>query len=314
MSVKRLNYFTHQFLREEDFKDEQAYHVEMRRRHNQLPYGWGIVQGLEVHKKGEREITISPGTAIDKEGREIVVSSTVTRDLGSFDRGSHTFVTVTYGETWEEADHHSAGGVEGYTRVTESPEFNEKRHQPPKDGAVITLARVHLDEVGHVRHIDTDSSIRKTAVIVNPAAGWMRLPFKPIRLSPVKIDGRLVRFGNEAQAEEFEFIVGEAFAYCDDRGARGSMEIPVPPAVTSLVGFRIAGTTRGRVTVHLFRVGWNLHENKGENTELLRETVSGPSFHKDIAVESRLDESHSLSVSVKAEGESYIWLLAAKFE
>jgi hypothetical protein len=314
VSVKRLNYFTHQFLREQDFKDEQAYHLDMRRRHNQLLHGWGIVEGLEVQRKGEREITISPGTAIDRDGREIIVLSPVTRDLGSFDRGSHTFITVAYGESWEEADHHAAGGIEGYTRVTESPEFNEKRHQPPKDGAAITLARVQLNEVGHVGHIDADSSIRKRAGIVNPAAGWMRLPFKPIRMNPARIDGRRVRIVNEAQLDDYEFIVDEYTAYCDDKGALGSMEIPVPPAATNLVGFRIAGTTRGKVTVHLFRVGWNLHENKGEKTKLLEQTVNGPSFHKDIPVETRLDESHALAVSVRAEGESTIWLVAAKFE
>jgi len=312
VSVKRLNYFTHQFLREQDFRDEQNYHLLMRRHHNQLLHGWGIVQGLEVQKKGEREITISPGSAIDKDGQEIIVSTPVTRDLGSFERSSHTFVTVAYGE--EESDHHSAGGVEGYTRVTESPKFDEKRHQPPKDGAVITLARVHLDEVGHVRHIEADSSIRKMVSIVNPAAGWMRLSFKPIRMPAVRIDNRPVRFVDQEQAEEFEFIVDEYTARSDARGARGSMEIPVPPAVTRLVGFRIAGTTAGRVTVHLFRVGWNLNQNRGEQSELLKETVNGPTFHKDIPVETSLDESHALAVSVRAEGESNIWLVAAKFE
>ena len=74
MFIKRLNYFTHQFLREQDFKDEQAYHLEMCRRHNRMLHGWGVVTGLEVQKKGEREITINPGTAIDKEGRELMLA------------------------------------------------------------------------------------------------------------------------------------------------------------------------------------------------------------------------------------------------
>jgi hypothetical protein len=311
MSVKRLNYFTHQFLREQDFKDEQAYHLQMRHRHNQLVYGWGIVEGFHVRKKGEREITIEPGIAIDKDGKEIIVSSTVTRDLGSFERSSHTFVTVAYGESMEESDHHSAGGVEGYTRVTESPVFNETRHQPEKDGAVITLARVHLNEVGHVHHIETDSSVRKIAGVRNPSVGWMRLPFKPVRMSHEKMTVGPVKFVNQ---QEHEFIVEGAFARCDERGASGSMDIPVPPAASKLVAFRIAGTTSGRVFVHLLRVGWNLHENKAEQTQLLDEIVSGPSFHKEIPAAYPLDETHALAVTVRAEGESYICLVAAKFE
>ena len=98
MSIKRLNYFTHQFLREQDFKDEQAYHREMRYRHNRLLYGWGVMDGLEVHKKNEREITIDPGTGIDDQGRELILTHSVSRDLGSFERSSHTYITLAYAD------------------------------------------------------------------------------------------------------------------------------------------------------------------------------------------------------------------------
>lgn len=314
MSMKRVNYFTHQFLREQDFKDEQAYHLEMSRRHHRMLHGWGVITGLEVQKKGEREITITPGTAIDKEGRELTLTEHVSRDLSSSERSSYTHVTIAYAETWDEADHQAAGGVEGYTRVTESPKIDAGKREPPKDGSVVTLARIQLDDVGHIHRIEMDASIRKPCGISNPAAGWIRLPFKPLRLNPVKVDGKRVRVVSESEAEEVEFVVDEATAYCDQRGARGSMQIPVPPSAKSIVGFRIAGTTAGNVTVHLFRTGWNLQDNKGEKTELLKETVHGPSFHKDIPVESRLDDSHALAVSVKAEGEAVIWLVAVKFE
>jgi hypothetical protein len=314
MAVKRLNYFTHQFLREQDFKDEQTYHIEMRRRHNSLLHGWGIVTGLEVQKKGEREITISPGMAIDKEGRELVLAEPVIRDLSALEHSSHTYIGIAYAEIWDKADHQSAGGVEGHTRVTEAPEIIEKKHELPKDGSVITLARVHLDDVGHVSRVETDASIRKQCGSSNSAAGWMRLPFKPTRLNPVRIDKKLVRVLSDTEAEEYEFVVDEATAYCDEKGARGSMQIPVPPSAKNVTGFRIAGTTDGNVTVHLFRVGWNLQSNEAEKTELLKETVSGPHFHKDIHVKAVLDESHALAVSVRAVGVTNICLVAAKFE
>ena len=170
-----------------------------------------------------------------------------------------------------------------------------------------------MDDVGHIHRVEMEAAIRKVCG-QSAAAGWVRLPFKPVRLNPVKIDGKRVRVVSESEAEEVEFVVDEATAYCDQRGARGSMQIPVPPAAKGIVGFRIAGTTSGKVTVHLLRTGWNLQDNKGEKTPLLEETVHGPSFHKDIPVESHLDDSHALAVSVKAEGETVIWLVAAKFE
>jgi hypothetical protein len=314
VSVKRLNYFTHQFLREQDFKDEQKYHLEMRRRHNRLFHSWGVAEGLEVQRRGEREITISPGVAIDGEGREIVLLTSMTRDLSSFTRDSHTYITISYRETWEESDHHNVGGVEGYARVTESPEVSEKKHQPPADGSVVTLARVRINDVGHVGEIEMGASVRKRAISPSPAAGWVRLPFKPIRLNPVRSRGKLVKVVSEEIAEEFEFIVDEATAYCGEEGARGSMEVPVPPGAVRITGFRVAGTTRGAVTVHLHRVGWNVHDNKGEKTLLLEETFGGPAFHRDLHANAALDESHALAVSIIAEGETYIWLVAAKFE
>jgi hypothetical protein len=314
VSVKRLNYFTHQFLREQDFKDEQQYHLEMRRRHNRLFHSWGVAEGLEVHRKGEREIAISPGVAIDGQGREIVLLTSVTRDLSSLNRDSHTYVTIGYREQWDESDHHTAGGVEGYTRVNESPELSEKKNQPPADGSVVTLARVHLNDVGHVGEIDMGASVRKRAISPSPAAGWVRLPFKPVRLNPVRSGGKLVRVVSQEIAEEFEFIVDEATAYCDEKGARGSMAVPVPPAAVRITGLRVAGTTRGAVVVHLHRTGWNVHENKGEKTLLLQETFGGPAFHRDLHADAPLDESHALAVTVIAEGETYIWLVAAKFE
>lgn len=313
MSIKRLNYFTHQFLREQDFKDEQAYHLEMRRLHNRLLHGWGVVTGLEVQKKGEREITVSPGMAIDKDGRELVLAEPVTRDFSSLERSTHTHVTIAYAEKWDPADHQAAGGVEGYTRLTESPEIKEQKHDPPKDGSVVTLAKVHVDDVGHVHRIEMDAAVRKVIGPSNPAAGWMRLPFKPIRLNPVKIGGK-IHIGSSSEEEKFDFIVDEERTYCGEKGARGSMPIPVPPGAKGIVGFRIAGTTRGNVTVHLFRTGWNLAENKGEWTELVKETVNTPTFHKDIHMKHDLDDSHALAVSVKAERETDIYLVAAKFE
>lgn len=72
--IQRVNYFEGQRLRVDDFKDEQGYHLEMRRRHNKNLHNWGIATGLKVNwEKGTNKITVSPGMAIDVDGREIVL-------------------------------------------------------------------------------------------------------------------------------------------------------------------------------------------------------------------------------------------------
>ncbi|MFZ0771193.1 MAG: hypothetical protein WCA49_08060 [Candidatus Sulfotelmatobacter sp.] len=312
MSVKRLNYFTHQFLREQDFQAEQAYHVALRRQHNRLLHGWGVVEGFDVRKKSEREIVIDPGIAIDNLGREIVLATPVVRDFSNFERSSHGYATIAYAETWDEADHHSAGGVDGYTRVTESPEVSEKKHEPAKDGSVITLARVHLNENGNIHRIEKE--VRTTLGTKSSAVGWMRLPFKPVRLEVLRIGEKLV----PAKQWEpgIEFTVDVASAYCE-KSARGSMAIPVPPGAAKVKAFRICGTTRGKVELELVRTGWNVDENKGGHKVLLKRTVEREWFDEHVPLEEELqplNEFHSLAVSVIADGKTEIWLVAVRYE
>ena len=74
----RNHYFTGKLLVEADFTDEQRYHREKMRHHNQRLHGWGVVCGLKVKQHEnpacrDRFICIEPGTAIDCCGHEIVV-------------------------------------------------------------------------------------------------------------------------------------------------------------------------------------------------------------------------------------------------
>jgi len=312
VSVKRLNYFTHQFLREQDFQAEQAYHVAMRRQHNRLLHGWGVIEGFDVRKKSDHEIVIDPGIAIDNLGREIVLDGPVVRDISAFERNSHTYVAIAYDETKDEADHHSAGGVDGYTRVTESPVFSEHKHEPAKDGSVIALARVHLNENGSVQRIEKE--IRTTLDAGSSATGWMRLPFKPVRLEVLRIGEKLV----PAKQWEpgIEFTIDVASSYCE-KSARGTMAIPVPPGASKVKAFRICGTTRGKVELELVRTGWNIEENKGGHKVLLKRTVEREWFDEHVPVEEELqplNEFHSLAVSVIADGKTEIWLVAVRYE
>lgn len=77
--VQRLRYFDGEYLRSYDFTDEQSYHIEMRRLMNRKLHLHGVVYGLELVQDedsisgGPYFFSISPGVAIDKMGREIIV-------------------------------------------------------------------------------------------------------------------------------------------------------------------------------------------------------------------------------------------------
>src|SRR3954464_9465195 len=72
LSVARVQYFDHQFLRPQDLTDEQAYHLSMRRRHNIGGHSWGIVSGLQLEVV-DGGLYLRPGVAIDGLARELVV-------------------------------------------------------------------------------------------------------------------------------------------------------------------------------------------------------------------------------------------------
>jgi hypothetical protein len=80
----RVHYFPRQFLRTQDFADEQAYHVTMHRRHTIAHHTWGIVRGLEL-LVDEGSLFVQPGVAIDGYGRALVLSRKQPIDTGVFD-------------------------------------------------------------------------------------------------------------------------------------------------------------------------------------------------------------------------------------
>jgi hypothetical protein len=332
VTVKRLNYFNHQFLAEQDFKDEQVYHVDMRRRQNRFLHTWGVADGLEVEGVGDKEVLITRGFAIDKDGREIVLEDPARRDVRHLGSNTNGYVVLSYREAFEETDHHGGAGLDAYTRVTESAELRVERQLPAEDGSVVLLAQMTTDSEGRIAKLDTSVRKKAGAVLADASVaeeklaprlksalrgqGWLRLPFKPSRLFPVRVAGRLVR-PSEREAEASEFIIDIASAYCDERGARGSMGIPVPAGATAITGLRVVGEANGTITIELFRTGWNTARNKGEHQKLLTEVVQGAgSFHRHIQVrDSALNaEWDAVALTVEAQGKAEIWLVAAQFE
>src|SRR5205085_9484787 len=162
VEIKRTNYFTSQFLVEDDFRDEQAYHVDMRRLHNRALHVWGVVDGLTVSKTGAREVTVSEGMAIDSQGREIVFPS-ARKSQGALDKPGDFFVVISYRQDDQNSDYVYKGtGLTDtkYTRAVERWQL-EVKDSAPDDGSVIKLAKITLDANGLVG--DPDNTVRRLA-------------------------------------------------------------------------------------------------------------------------------------------------------
>lgn len=97
-SIARVHYFEGQFLRTQDFVDEQAYHVAMHRRHNIAHHTWGIVNGLELVVE-DGNFFVQPGMAVDGYGRELILPQKTALSSSAFvDKQSNELdVWLTYG-------------------------------------------------------------------------------------------------------------------------------------------------------------------------------------------------------------------------
>jgi hypothetical protein len=150
--TERPRYFFGQVIGVDDLEQEQLYHREKARRHNRLLHGWGIVRGLEVRAgtQGAREVTISPGYALDRQGEEIVLSRSVSVDLSGHTAASTVYVAVRYDERPERPVATPQG--QQYSRIRETFAV-EVLIRLPRQKPLVVLADVELGRDGKVESI-----------------------------------------------------------------------------------------------------------------------------------------------------------------
>ena len=161
--IKRLNYFNFQFLVDRDFEDEQAYHLQMRRRHNRQMHTPGVADGFTVTKAAANQVRISPGTAIDRDGREIVLDDARVHTLVTGGNNVDVFLAISYQDVSDPADRYTQGGIDDFTRVTERPKIEDTSSAPPADSPALLLARIRLNATGV---IESDAAINTTVRVV----------------------------------------------------------------------------------------------------------------------------------------------------
>jgi hypothetical protein len=174
---KRMNYFDRQFLRARDFKVEQQYHMDRHRRHNRLLHTPGVATAHDLTvtgKEGDLSITVTAGTAIDKEGREIILLNPTKPIPLPFDLGETLEVVINFQDKPDDLS--TDPGVSGFTRFTEEPnvqivgsEITPALQQMINDGMAFRLAKmeVEIDENAKTAKlkVDPDNSIRTLAGI-----------------------------------------------------------------------------------------------------------------------------------------------------
>jgi hypothetical protein len=201
-TTTRVNYFERQFLRTQDFKDEQAYHLAQSRRHNITQHTWGIVFGLEIKLDPADKIPVlEPGVAIDAYGRLLIVP--VRRTLGDpeFEKQGSEVIEIWLNYAHQESEDVPTGYVfcddeANPYRLQEVAQVwvqAPDRNQTP-DPNPVTEYRIHPDSE-EPDQVTTDEPLRQ----------W------PVYLGSVtRIKGKEVTYQIELSGRPYAGLVGES--------------------------------------------------------------------------------------------------------
>lgn len=307
----RPNYYNGQLLVEKDFLAEQSYHVRARRRHNLRLHGSGVVRGLEVLRSSDSSVTVKLGYAIDAAGQEIFLESAEEIDLSEFGPNDIVNVSLMYqeGESTEGVAKNSVvniNSIAGYAVIMTAT--------AKADSSEVLLARVKLDSQKKVAADAIDySGTQYAGTILAP--GWVRMPFRPIGLANIPENEKEIppsfRVGaTEALSPKPEKLESE------DKGAAGTMAIPIPPSANKIFRFRIAGSrNEGKITFSLLCGGWDPKKNEHVHRVLVEETISGgaPFLKECVINEPYIDpEFSTLSLSLRCTQRTAISFIAVK--
>ncbi|MEZ5351535.1 MAG: hypothetical protein R2762_02780 [Bryobacteraceae bacterium] len=141
-SVERNRFFNGQRLFASDLDAIDALHRQMRWLHNQSLHQPGIGSGFAITgKKGDRQVTIQSGYAIDSSGREIVLAETVVEPVppvanDGYGGAVYFDLTVSYPDEKLLKASETRDGIclpGGAIRLREIPVFCWVRLGPPPD-------------------------------------------------------------------------------------------------------------------------------------------------------------------------------------
>ncbi len=316
---ERPYYYNSQLLDENDFREEQRFHVNARRMHNQYMHGAGVVKGLTITSERSLSIKVNAGVAIDDAGNEMSIDNVDSISLAKFtDRG---WLKVSL--VFEEEDKASA---QKKNRLRYFVSLIISKVSDRYEG--ITLAELKLDYndegelyVEKISYNNTPYTERFIPGSITPEhlhpslqKGWLRLPFRPVPLTnPLKGESQpppSFRVGaTEARSETPEDLSVPS-------GAAGTMAIPIPPSVTKITRLRVAGEkNEGQIEIELLLGGWNFESRKHHRLTLVNEKITSEPYCETFLIkETELHpEFYTLSLWVRGTGKTAVSLIAVEF-
>lgn len=318
---QRPHYYNSQLLLEDDFLEEQRFHMSARRRHNQKLHGFGVVEGLTISRENDRAIKIHGGVAIDEAGNELIIETIKNINLSEFEANDSIRVTLVYEEEDDTGDISSAQKKrrQYFASIVLSKDSGRDEG--------VTLALLQLDDEGNLPENAIDyrstlyvrtmaqGAIKAENLDETLRKGWLRMPFRPFPLAnPLH--------GDKEPPPPFQVGATESRSADpanpgDPGGAAGTMDIPIPPSVTRVTALRIAGEkNEGQIEIELLKGGWDVKTKKHIREKVIEEIViSEEPYQRTFPIQDmQLDpEYHTLSLWVRGTAKTSVSIVAVEF-
>jgi hypothetical protein len=153
LQLERVAFFAGERLTAAQLTAAATYERELRQLHNRALHDWGIASGLGVTgAKDDRAVTVAPGYAIDRWGREIVVAAAHVEPVpavagGSDGTAARYLLTVAYTPDEDAVPVQRLAGVcapSGTVRLEERPSFRWRTSADLVPGIDVVLASVQI--------------------------------------------------------------------------------------------------------------------------------------------------------------------------
>jgi hypothetical protein len=272
-TIRHVRFFNTQFLREDEFREEQQYLNHMRRRLNYALFTDGVVeitsQDLTIVRDPDtatganpKRIRVRAGMAVGgnstvKETKEIILrrdSDPV--DLSTMFGGGTVWVTVNYLRTEV-----IIGGLTQPSRVDESAELRYHGSRPasgataPNGEPLIIIGSVTYADMSIAYDDRQYARLRAPLLAVEPS----------IRLDPASVTAGTTGFETTIRAENFNLagITASSITFPNPAGIT-----PIPPTIVS-------GPTTSNV-----RIRFNVASSQPAGTRMVRVTLAGGAFEE----------------------------------
>lgn len=206
---KRVRYFDGQFLKDQDFIDDQKYHLDRQRRLSRSLYVSGICEGLTITPDRDK-VTVAAGTALDPQGRQLVLGAAESVPLSEY-RGQVADLLMVYQAI---ATDPAQEGSEGHTRWHERPQIvvviaTDDSSSEQRQSEFLTI-----DQNGTVIAINLQAPVRLGQLTIDQegnVAVKLNDPFRQysgIYLPAPNSSGPILRSGGE-QTDRLAILTGD---------------------------------------------------------------------------------------------------------